>query len=78
MADHKAVNGKVINSLINAYFMGSSGLNELIELLRAVLNEEMWRDFIEDSTKEEKKFQSFSEFVQAPLPFGLGTDVKRA
>jgi hypothetical protein len=64
--------GQIISSLIHCTRQGEAGLTTLPRLLKKVLQDEMWKNFVVESTEEKMKFSSFEEFVCHPLPQGMG------
>lgn len=73
-------NGQTIHSLTYSYTEGSGSLSLVPDLLKKVLLGKMWEGFVVESNDRNASFETFQEFVIAPVPEGMGTtieDVKR-
>ena len=69
------VNGQFINSLSQAVAAGSSNLNDIPQLVRTVIQDEMYKHYIVEMLNKEVQFDNFEQFVEAKSPIGLGTDI---
>jgi hypothetical protein len=67
---------RVIEYLRTAIFDGKCGLSDVPELIKRVINEELWRERTLPKTGEIVVFKTFEEFLQTSPPQGLGTDYK--
>lgn len=65
--------GNYVASLSSAVSSGASGLQDIPELLRIVLEDDGWRDFV-TLRGEHRTPSSFHEFVTLPPLRGLGAD----
>lgn len=68
-------NGQTIHSLTFSYTEGSASLSLVPDLLKRVLEGEMWREFIVESTGQKAGFDSFEEFVVEKIPCGMGATI---
>lgn len=69
-------NGQIVNSLQSAMRDGASGLRDFPALLKRIIRERMWSLVYVESIKACVEFKTFSEFVSAGPPEGLGADVR--
>lgn len=67
---------RVIEYLQTVISANCAGLSDIPGLIKKVIEEELWRERLIASTKKLVYFMSFREFVEAPTPQGLGTDLK--
>jgi hypothetical protein len=67
---------KIIEYLRTAIFDGNCGLNDVPNLIKRVISEDLWQTRTLAKTKETIKFQTFEEFLQTSPPEGLGTNLK--
>jgi hypothetical protein len=67
---------QIANALQSAMAEGKHGLSAVPKLVIKIVNEELWREIYCQPTGKTVTFRSFAEFVCAPLPEGLGTDVR--
>lgn len=66
-------NGNVIHSLTLSFAHGIANINNVPSLVLRVIKEDMWQDFVVQSTKETVHYAYFEEFVEALTPNGLET-----
>ena len=69
-------NGNLIHSLTMSYSHGVANLKNIPALVKRVLGEKMYEDFVTKSTQERKQYDTFREFVEALTPYGLETDME--
>jgi hypothetical protein len=69
-------NGQLINSLSVALRYGSSSLSDIPQLVKRILQDEMWRSFVIEPTGQHAENRTFAEFVTRKPLDGLGSDVK--
>lgn len=74
MTDRMRVNAHLVESLSSAARHGGSALADAPVLLRRVLEEDAWREFV-TQRGEEVRPRSFHEFVTTPPLKGLGVDL---
>lgn len=75
MTDKLVENDQLVGHLQEALRDGQSGLRYVPKLLKRVLEEEAWRKRYHWASKTGVGFNSFAEFVTAPLTEGLGVDI---
>lgn len=68
-------NGQVINSLTFSLTEGKSSLAQVPDLLKTILANRMWEEFISESENSPQEFPTFEEFVEAPIPSGMGASI---
>jgi hypothetical protein len=68
-------NGAKVDMLSRSIREGAASLDNIPRLIRQVIEEQMWREYLDKKTGEVFRFDSFKEFVQSPPPGGLGTTV---
>lgn len=69
-------NGNVIHSLTQSFSHGIANINNVPSLVLRVIREDMWQDFVVQSTKDRVHYDYFEEFVAAPIPRGLETTME--
>jgi len=69
------ISGQVIDGLLFALRAGERGLNQAPELIKSIIQEGMWRDFVVDRTGERIRHERFIDFVHTKPLEGLGADV---
>jgi hypothetical protein len=74
MTDRLRANANLVDSLGSAARHGGSALADAPVLLRRVLEEEAWREFV-TQRGDHVKHRRFSEFVSTPPLKGLGADM---
>lgn len=74
MRDRLRANANLIDSLGSATRHGGAALSDAPELLRRVLEEEAWREFV-TQRGDRVEYQAFSKFVATPPLKGLGVDM---
>jgi hypothetical protein len=67
---------KIIEYLRTAIFDGNCGLNDVPNLIKRVIKEDLWQERTLAKTNEIIKFRTFEEFLQTSPPEGLGTNLK--
>ena len=72
--DESIRSGQIVQSLAGAVQRGASSLNNVPKLLTTIIEEQRWRSYTGEMTKNKVTFKTFREFVAAPLPDGLETD----
>lgn len=65
-----------MQSLSETLSSGEIGLKHVPELLKRVLQEDMWRERVVPQTREVAKFDTFQQFVEGTPPNGLGATVE--
>lgn len=73
--DSLAANDDLVAGLQKGIGRGEWGLSEVPAALKLVLRRESWRERRVQQTGETAVFESFAQFVTAPLVEGLGTDI---
>jgi hypothetical protein len=68
-------NGAKVNLLSRSIKEGAASLDNIPTLIRQVIEEQMWREYLDEKTGELFRFDNFREFVETPPPDGLGTSV---
>jgi hypothetical protein len=68
--------GQVNNALAQAVQRGTSALNSVPLLIKAVIKEGRWRGFTGERSGRRVSFATFAEFASAPLPDGLETSLE--
>ena len=68
-------NGQLIEGLLHAVRSGKSGLNQVPMLVKRVIEDDMWRDFVVDRTRERVTYNRFIDFVTTKPLEGLGADL---
>lgn len=63
-------NGNIIHTLSQNVANGIASINTIPKLVKSVIEENMWQNFVVKTTNEEVKYDSFDEFVAAPLGKG--------
>lgn len=66
----------MIEYLRTAIFEGNCGLQDVPNLIKRVIKEDLWQVRTLPKTQEIIKFQTFEEFLQTSPPEGLGTNLK--
>lgn len=75
---HDAIkNGQTIHSLTHSYTEGMAYLELVPKLVKKVLGEKMYQNFIVECNDKHASFKNFEEFVTAPIPEGMGTTVNQ-
>ena len=73
--DQAVLNGLMVESLQFFLAEGEHGLKQLGPAIKKILQEEAWKYRIVSQTRKEAVFNSFTEFVVAEQPEGLGADI---
>ena len=68
-------NDALISGLHSVLHDGQRGLSEAPEFIRSVIEQDAWKIRIVEVTGHPASFDSFTAFVKASPPEGLGTDV---
>lgn len=68
-------NGARISMLYHAIRNGSSGLDDVPNLIKQIVQEKMWKSLIVEETGEVVEFASFGEFVKTAPPEGIGASL---
>jgi len=76
MSDTLRRNSIYVSNLQEALREGEHGLKTVPGHIKKIIREEMWAERTVEATGQVAHFDSFSEFVAAPPPEGLGADVK--
>ncbi len=76
MSNQALTNYRVISSARLAVRDGMGGLHGVPALLKRILKEEMWRDFVVAETGQVQRYDRFVDFISTPPLEGLGTDLK--
>lgn len=74
MTDRLRANGHLVDDLGSAARHGGSALTDAPVLLRKLLEEEAWREFV-TQRGDHVRYARFSEFVTTPPLKGLGTEM---
>lgn len=75
MSDRLRHNANLVDALGSSLRSGSHGLDTVPALLKRVLQEESWREFV-TQRGDHVKHERFAEFVTTPPLAGLGTTVE--
>ena len=67
--------GQIVNSLSCDLRYGSRSVVRIPEFVTQVINDELWRDRIDEMTRRHEHFDSFEEFVTTHPTRGLGATV---
>jgi hypothetical protein len=76
MSNQALTNYRVISSARLAVRDGMGGLHGVPALLKRILKEEMWREFVIAETGQVQTYDRFIDFITEPPLEGLGTDLK--
>lgn len=76
MSNQALTNYRVISSARLAVRDGMGGLHGVPALLKRILKEEMWREFVVAETGQIQRYNRFVDFIATPPLEGLGTDLK--
>jgi hypothetical protein len=68
-------NGKKVEMLSRSIREGAASLDSIPGLIRQIIEEQMWREYLNEDTGEVFTFESFKEFVETDAPEGLGTTI---
>lgn len=68
-------NGKKVETLSRSIREGAASLDSIPGLIRQIIEEQMWREYLNEDTGEVFTFESFKEFVETDAPEGLGTTI---
>jgi hypothetical protein len=67
--------GNIIHSAIHCISHGLGSFRCFRGLIRIILVEEGWRNFVVKCTGETREYKSFEDWVRAPVPYGLESDI---
>lgn len=76
MSNQALTNYRVISSARLAVRDGMGGLHGVPALLKRILKEEMWREFVIAETGQVQTYNRFIDFITEPPLEGMGTDLK--
>jgi hypothetical protein len=76
MSNQALTNYRVISSARLAVRDGVGGLHGVPALLKRILKEEMWREFVVAETGQVQRYDRFIDFVTTPPLEGMGTDLR--
>lgn len=76
MSNQALTNYRVISSARLAVRDGMGGLHGVPALLKRILKEEMWREFVIAETGQVQTYDRFIDFITEPPLEGMGTDLK--
>jgi hypothetical protein len=68
-------NGNIIHSLSQNIASGITGLSIVPRQVTRIIKEDMWKRYVVKPTGEEVTYNNFREFLETPLPKGLGISV---
>lgn len=68
---------RIVSQLRRSLFEGQDGLRTVPEMLKSVIEHEIWRQRVVEETGELVRFESFEDFVTAPPLEGLGASVRQ-
>jgi hypothetical protein len=76
MVQQEVYSGQIVDSLRHSLRDGKSGLSYVPLLVKRVIQEGMWRDFVVERTGERVTYTRFIDFVTTKPLEGLGADLK--
>lgn len=68
-------NGNMIHNLSQSISTGIGNINVIPKMVEMILLEGMWKKYVVKATGQEVAYNGFKEFVESPIPIGLGTTV---
>jgi hypothetical protein len=68
-------NGAKVSLLSRSIREGVASLDNIPGLIRQVIEEQMWREYLYEETGEIFSFDNFKAFIEADLPEGLGSSL---
>ncbi|MCK6625448.1 MAG: hypothetical protein L6R45_09760 [Anaerolineae bacterium] len=68
-------NSLKVNQLSRSINEAVAGLDSIPDLIRQVIENDMWREHLDKETGEVFRFDSFKAFIETSPPAGLGTTV---
>jgi hypothetical protein len=76
MVQQEVYSGQIVDSLRHSLRDGKHGLSLVPMLVKRIIQEDMWRDFVVERTKERVTYDRFIDFVTTKPLEGLGADLK--
>jgi len=71
------LHGEIIHDLMQSFYSICIKQDLVPGLLKRVIREEMYLEFTVKTVGEDRKYEAFLDFVEAPIPFGLDTTIQK-